>query len=282
MAENACSSLLRGGRTSCAEPTMMPSCRARNIVRSGTSSTPLKYRSSAMPPGRVHPAEPAAIDDGGVGRLAQRRQVVVIELGGALHRHAGPAGGRPRPRYRSCSWCPAQEIAQDAQADLLAFFDVELGAGAIAARHHGDHLAAVLGGGDTSRPARRRPARSCARNRRDRPAAARPARDARPVRTPGRSSPSAAGAARARGPCRRFRRGPSRSPASPRAPARARPSAACRRRCPGTACRPPPPPAPRRAARHGGQTRGAIGEGALAGQHDAVGAAPPHRDRRSP
>src|SRR5580698_11155088 len=43
---------------------------------------------------------------------------------------------------------PAQEVDQNAQTDLLALFDVELGAGAVAGGHHRHDGAAVVGGGD--------------------------------------------------------------------------------------------------------------------------------------
>ena len=54
---------------------------------------------------------------------------------------------------------------------------------------------------------------------------------------------------------------------------RASPSAACRRRCRGTAarCRAPPPPAPRPCRARASRPRAAIGEGADAGQDDALG-----------
>src|SRR5487761_2260447 len=43
---------------------------------------------------------------------------------------------------------PAQEVGQDTDADLLALLDMELRAGAVAGGDEGDHLAAIVGGGD--------------------------------------------------------------------------------------------------------------------------------------
>ncbi len=43
---------------------------------------------------------------------------------------------------------PGEEIGEDLQADLLAFFGVELGAGAVGGGDHGDDGGAVVGGGD--------------------------------------------------------------------------------------------------------------------------------------
>ena len=119
---------------------------------------------------------------------------------------------------------------------------------------------------------RRRAARSCGRNRRGRRAPGHPAADARRARNPARSSPSAAAAARA----------PSISAISPaiqpkpgvtcvlqpalghqlHADADAEERGAARR----SRSRSP------RACRRPRRGRGAVGERALAGQHDAVGA----------
>ena len=75
--------------------------------------------------------------------------------------------------------------------------------------------------------------------------------------------------------CARRRRRSSRGPRHVRFRGRARPSTACRRRCRGTAapCCAPPRPAPRPCRGTASRPRAAIGEGADARQHDAVGAA---------
>ena len=56
-------------------------------VQPGDEQLPLRHQQhppeiglQRAPAGRSDPAEAAAVDDGGVGRLAQRVQVVVVEL----------------------------------------------------------------------------------------------------------------------------------------------------------------------------------------------------------
>ena len=189
-----------------------------------TNSSPLRHQQHAaeialqrQPAGRVDPAEAAALDDRGMRRLAQRVQIVLGEAVRPLdelrrargHRRAiGCVRIRPPSSGR-----PAQEIGQDADADLLALLDVELRAGPVAARHHRHHRAAVIRAWRAPGRDRRRSGRSCERNRHGRPERSPRAAGARPARIRARSSPSAAAAAPA-GPSRRSRPGSSRSPAS--------------------------------------------------------------------
>ena len=118
---------------------------------------------------RVHPAEAAAVDDRGVGRLAQRVQVVVGELGDALDQELRRRR-RVGVRRAIASGRPAQEVAEDADADLLALLDVELRAGAVAGARPSPPPGRRSRSWRSPRADRRRPGRSCARNRRGRPA----------------------------------------------------------------------------------------------------------------
>src|ERR1700722_12430732 len=88
-AAKAWASLLRGGRTRCAEPTTVPSNRATNSSRSGTSSTPRKLAFQRTAARRLDPAETAAVDDCGVRRFAQGVQVLFGELGEPLNEELG-------------------------------------------------------------------------------------------------------------------------------------------------------------------------------------------------
>ena len=88
-----------------AAPSRPPCRRAgpTNSSRSGTSSTPRKYVSSTGAARRFDPAEAAALDDRGVGRLAELVEVVVGELGHAARPRAPPA--------RRCSRRPSRHGA---------------------------------------------------------------------------------------------------------------------------------------------------------------------------
>src|ERR1035437_10269922 len=148
VAAKACASLLRGGRTSWPEPTITPSSRAMYSARSGTSSTPLKYRSSAIRPGGLtQPNPPPSMMAASAASHSAARSSSLSAVARSTAM-LGRGGGS----LSAMSGLPAQEVAKNAQADLLAFFDVELSAGTVSARHHGDHLAAVFGGGDALRP----------------------------------------------------------------------------------------------------------------------------------
>ena len=191
----------------------------RRAVQPGDEQFALRHQQHATeiglqrhPAGRVHPAEAAAVDDRGRCRLAQGVQVVVGEFFHALDEKLrrqrrcfvglGSIGGSAMASGR-----PAQEVAEDADADLLTFFDVELRAGPVAGRHHRHHRSAVVGHRDRFAADHRPPGRSCARNTRGRPGAIRRAADGSPARNRAHSSPSAAAA----GPAPSFPRSRHRS-----------------------------------------------------------------------
>ena len=202
----------------------------------------------------------------------------VTEAGGP----ASAAEGSPPP-FRDRSGAPAQEVGDQPEPGRLALLRVELGADRLSRpttavtgppwsarasscvrvlRHEvvGVHEIGVVAGGDAGEHrVRRQDLQRVPAHVRD-------------LQRPGR---------RARGAPPR--RGSSRSPGVvPVLAARGSPSAAGRRRCRGTARPAPITRASIASIRPGarGEAGAAVGEGADARQHDALGAAPPPRDRR--
>src|ERR1700733_5377359 len=145
----ACASLLRGGRTRWADPTTEPFSRATNSSRSGTSRMPRKYVSSAsVPGGLTQPKPPPSMIAAEVASHRPCRSSSVNSLTRSTNSSAGGAAsgaGAGLAVSAMVSGGPAQEIAEDADADLLALFDMELRARAVAGCHHRHHRSAVVG-----------------------------------------------------------------------------------------------------------------------------------------
>ena len=124
---NACASLLRGARLSCAEPAMMPSRRPTTSRRSGTSSTPSPIIFQHLARRRLQPAKPAALGDGALGRLAEIVEISAGKSGSAARQRSFAADSAHR------SWMPPQKVADKPQPRLLALLGMELRSGKIVA-----------------------------------------------------------------------------------------------------------------------------------------------------
>src|SRR6476660_2658222 len=97
-----------------------------------------------MPGGFTQPKPPPSTIAAEVASHSRCKSSSVISVTRST-RHCGGSGGASSA---IASGRPAQEVAENADADLLALLDVKLRAGPIAFGHHRHNRSAVVGHGD--------------------------------------------------------------------------------------------------------------------------------------
>src|SRR5689334_16477668 len=93
-----------------------------------------------MPGGLIQPKPPPSMIAADVASHSVCRSSSVNSEMRSISRCAGSGAASPGIASRR----PAQEVAENADANLLALLDMELCAGAIAGRHHCHHWTAVF------------------------------------------------------------------------------------------------------------------------------------------
>src|SRR5215470_8217694 len=97
-----------------------------------------------MPGGFTQPNPPPSMIAAEVASHSACRSSSVNSVTRSIRRCAGSGSASSAIASRG----PAQEVAEDANTDLLALFDVELRAGTVAQRDDRDHRPAIICHGD--------------------------------------------------------------------------------------------------------------------------------------